>query len=97
MANLYLLGSSSFIAGTAGTLVTSPVDMIKTRLMLQQESIGARVYRNGFHCASQVVVTEGVKSLYKGGFATFARVGPQTTITFIVCEKLRELAGMTAI
>ncbi|KAL5648730.1 hypothetical protein ACJX0J_039539, partial [Zea mays] len=57
---------SSFIAGTAGTLVTAPVDMIKTRLMLQQESIGARVYRNGFHCASQVVVTEGVKSLYKG-------------------------------
>ncbi|AQK40336.1 Mitochondrial substrate carrier family protein [Zea mays] len=45
----------------------------------------------------QVVVTEGVKSLYKGGFATFARVGPQTTITFVVCEKLRELAGMTAI
>lgn len=88
---------SSFIAGTAGTLVTAPVDMIKTRLMLQQESIGARVYRNGFHCASQVVVTEGVKSLYKGGFATFARVGPQTTITFVVCEKLRELAGMTAI
>ncbi|KAG2621178.1 mitochondrial substrate carrier family protein ucpB-like isoform X1 [Panicum virgatum] len=88
---------SSCIAGTAGTLVTAPVDMVKTRLMLQQETKGARVYRNGFHCAYQVVVTEGVKSLYKGGFATFARLGPQTTITFIVCEKLRELAGMTAI
>lgn len=56
MANLYLLGSSSFIAGTAGTLVTAPVDMIKTRLMLQHESKGARVYRNGFHCASQVLI-----------------------------------------
>jgi hypothetical protein len=56
MANLYLLASSSCIAGTAGTLVTAPVDMIKTRLMLQRESKGARVYRNGFHCAYQVLI-----------------------------------------
>lgn len=56
MANLCLLGSSSCIAGTAGTLVTTPVDMIKTRLMLQRESKGARVYRNGFHCAYQVLI-----------------------------------------
>uniref|UniRef100_A0A0D3HVA0 Mitochondrial substrate carrier family protein ucpB n=2 Tax=Oryza TaxID=4527 RepID=A0A0D3HVA0_9ORYZ len=84
-------------AGTASTLVTAPIDMIKTRLMLQRECKGARVYRNGFHCGYQVVVTEGVTSLYKGGFATFARLGPQTAITFVVCEKLRELAGMTAI
>ncbi|KAF2908142.1 uncharacterized protein [Oryza sativa Japonica Group] len=88
---------SSCVAGTASTLVTAPIDMIKTRLMLQRECKGARVYRNGFHCGYQVVVTEGVTSLYKGGFATFARLGPQTAITFVVCEKLRELAGMTAI
>lgn len=71
--------------------------MIKTRLMLQQESRDVRIYKSGFHCAYQVVLTEGFKALYKGGFATFARLGPQTTITFIVCEKLRELAGMKAI
>ncbi|KAM3272954.1 hypothetical protein ACQJBY_042789 [Aegilops geniculata] len=47
---------SSCIAGTAGTLVTAPIDMIKTRLMLQRESKGARVYRNGFHCAYQVLI-----------------------------------------
>ncbi|XP_074587176.1 uncharacterized protein LOC141843056 isoform X2 [Curcuma longa] len=88
---------SSCIAGTMGTLVTAPVDMIKTRLMLQRETSGARTYRNALHCGYQVVVTEGFGALYKGGFATFARLGPQTTITFIVCEKLRELAGMKAI
>ncbi|XP_010914395.1 uncharacterized protein [Elaeis guineensis] len=88
---------SSCIAGTVGTLVTAPIDMIKTRLMLQQEPTGVRSYRNGFHCAYRVVLTEGFRALYKGGFATFARLGPQTTITFIVCEKLREVAGMKAI
>ncbi|XP_064991931.1 uncharacterized protein LOC135628896 isoform X1 [Musa acuminata AAA Group] len=88
---------SSCIAGTVGTLVTAPVDMIKTRLMLQQEARGVRNYRNAFHCAYQVVLTEGFGALYKGGSATFARLGPQTAITFIVCEKLRELVGIKAI
>ncbi|RZC81308.1 hypothetical protein C5167_043872 [Papaver somniferum] len=33
--------------------------------------------------AKQVMSTEGPRALYKGGFAMFARLGPQTTITFI--------------
>nr|XP_010914396.1 mitochondrial substrate carrier family protein ucpB isoform X2 [Elaeis guineensis] len=57
---------SSCIAGTVGTLVTAPIDMIKTRLMLQQEPTGVRSYRNGFHCAYRVVLTEGFRALYKG-------------------------------
>ncbi|KAI3883377.1 hypothetical protein MKX03_009610 [Papaver bracteatum] len=93
--NLHLI--SSTIAGTVSTLVTAPVDMIKTRLMLQRDSKSTGSYKNGFHCAYQVMSTEGPRALYKGGLAMFARLGPQTTITFIVCEKLRELAGLKAI
>ncbi|XP_010240838.1 PREDICTED: mitochondrial substrate carrier family protein ucpB [Nelumbo nucifera] len=93
--HLHLISSS--IAGTISTLVTAPIDMIKTRLMLQRESKRVGGYKNGFHCAYQVMLTEGPRALYKGGFAIFARLGPQTTITFIICEKLRELAGLKAI
>ncbi|KDP21547.1 hypothetical protein JCGZ_22018 [Jatropha curcas] len=89
--------ASSTVAGTVSTLVTAPMDMIKTRLMLQRESKRVGGYKNGFHCGYQVVLTEGPSALYKGGFAIFARLGPQTTITFILCEKLRELAGLNAI
>ncbi|PKI59442.1 hypothetical protein CRG98_020201 [Punica granatum] len=88
---------SSIVAGTISTLITAPMDMVKTRLMLQRESKGVGKYRNGFHCAYQVVLTEGTRALYKGGFAIFARLGPQTTITFVLCEKLRELAGLRSI
>lgn len=77
--------------------MTTPIDMIKTRLMLQRESKRAGSYKNGLHCAYQVMLTEGPLALYKGGLAIFARLGPQTTITFIVCEKLRQLAGLNAI
>lgn len=85
---------SSAIAGTVGTLVTAPIDIVKTRLMLQKDGNG---YKSGFHCAYQVARTEGFLALYKGGFATFARLGPQTLMTFLVCEKLRETAGMRAL
>lgn len=42
------------VAGTVSTLITAPMDMIKTRLMLQRESKEVRNYKNGFHCAYQV-------------------------------------------
>ncbi|EFH49054.1 predicted protein [Arabidopsis lyrata subsp. lyrata] len=82
------------VAGVLSTLITAPIDMIKTRLMLQQGSESIRIYRNGFHCGYKVVCKEGPLALYKGGFAIFARLGPQTIITFILCEKLRSLAGL---
>ncbi|KAG8653814.1 hypothetical protein MANES_05G068900v8 [Manihot esculenta] len=49
--HLHLL--SSTVAGTVSTLVTAPMDMIKTRLMLQRESKRVQSYKNGFHCAYQ--------------------------------------------
>ncbi|XP_057424236.1 uncharacterized protein LOC130717872 isoform X1 [Lotus japonicus] len=88
---------SSTVAGILSTLITAPMDMVKTRLMLQRASTGARIYKNGFQCAYQVLLTEGPRALYKGGFAIFARLGPQTTITFILCEELRKHAGLEAI
>ncbi|KAK6239297.1 hypothetical protein QUC31_004766 [Theobroma cacao] len=91
----YLHLTSSTIAGLVSTLITAPIDMVKTRLMLQRDRAGN--YKNGFHCAYQVLRTEGPRGLYKGGFAIFARLGPQTTITFILCEQLRKLVGLNAI
>ncbi|KAJ8543334.1 hypothetical protein K7X08_005857 [Anisodus acutangulus] len=88
---------SSTIAGTVSTLMTAPMDMVKTRLMLQRESSCAGMYRNGLHCAYQVLRSEGPSGLYKGGLAIFARLAPQTMITFVLCEKLRGLAGLKAI
>lgn len=88
---------SSTISGTVSTFMTAPMDMVKTRLMLQRESSCAGMYRNGLHCAYQVLCTEGPSGLYKGGLAIFARLAPQTMITFVLCEKLRGLAGLKAI
>nr|GMD18553.1 mitochondrial substrate carrier family protein ucpB isoform X2 [Ipomoea batatas] len=50
---LYLHLISSTIAGTVSTLITAPMDMVKTRLMLQRESNSAGMYKSGLHCAYQ--------------------------------------------
>ncbi|KAF4398482.1 hypothetical protein G4B88_025461 [Cannabis sativa] len=71
---------SSVVAGTVSTFITAPMDMVKTRLMLQRESKRVGNYKNGFHCAYQVIRTEGPKALYKGGFAIFARLGEVVTL-----------------
>ncbi|KAL6564260.1 hypothetical protein OROMI_015710 [Orobanche minor] len=93
----YLHLSASTIAGTVSTIMTAPIDMVKTRLMMQRESKRVGRYKDGLHCIYQVLQTEGPRGLYKGGLAIFTRLGPQTAITFIVCEKLRELAGLKAL
>ncbi|XP_075509274.1 uncharacterized protein LOC142545777 isoform X2 [Primulina tabacum] len=62
----YLHLCASTIAGTVSTIVTAPIDMVKTRLMLQRESKRVGSYKNGIHCAYQVLLTEGPRGLYKG-------------------------------
>lgn len=37
---------------------------------------------------------EGMAAFMKGWLANYARMGPQTTITFLLAEALREAAGM---
>lgn len=80
-----------------GTIASAPIDTVKTRLMMQRETANSGSYKNGFHCAYKVMLSEGPQALYKGSTAVFARLGPQTAITFIVYEKVREIAGMKAL
>ncbi|MCO5570549.1 hypothetical protein L7F22_024273 [Adiantum nelumboides] len=88
--------SASFAAGVVGTTTTAPIDTVKTRMMIQRESAGA-LYKNAFDCAYKICTSEGLLGLYKGWSAMFARLGPQTAITFLVYEKLRQLVGISAL
>ncbi|KAK6141306.1 hypothetical protein DH2020_024942 [Rehmannia glutinosa] len=45
--------NASTIAGTVSTIMTAPIDMVKTRLMMQRESKRVGSYKNGLHCAYQ--------------------------------------------
>ena len=98
--------AASMAAGVAAAAVTSPVDLAKTRLMVQQArsslSAGAGggpppTYSGVFDVLAKTIKREGPLAIYKGFNAQWLRIGPHTIITFTVYERLRELVGMRAI
>ncbi|XP_072034643.1 kidney mitochondrial carrier protein 1-like [Amphiura filiformis] len=91
---------SSFIAGFAGAVASNPVDVVKTRLMnqqnfrddvLRQKGITQHIYKNSLDCLIKTARHEGFFALYKGFIPTWVRLGPWNIIFFISYEQLKKL------
>jgi solute carrier family 25 protein 33/36 len=68
--------ASAATAGAASATFTSPIWLIKTRMQLQSDAVGAnrlavRKYRNSLDCAKTVVKEEGIRGFYKGLSASY--------------------------
>jgi len=84
---------SSILAGLSACLASNPVDVVRTRMMVQKKIYqmnidgATRIYHtSAVRCGMDMVQTEGVGSLYKGFFPAFARMGPWNVIFFVVYE-----------
>lgn len=94
-----------FSAGLITTTLTSPSDVVKTRMMNQSKHTSASsvsisaapVYRGTIDCFRQIIRNEGFSALFKGWTSNYARQGPQTMIILTVTEALRALFGMPAL
>ncbi|XP_037940184.1 mitochondrial uncoupling protein Bmcp isoform X2 [Teleopsis dalmanni] len=91
---------SSFIASLGSAIASTPIDVIRTRLMNQkhltvQNSVATtttqKLYTGSFDCAVQTVRNEGLLALYKGFIPTWVRMGPWNIIFFITYEQLKKL------
>ncbi|KAJ2846393.1 hypothetical protein IWW36_004375 [Coemansia brasiliensis] len=83
---LLLHFSASFLSGFVSTTITSPFDVVKTRVM----NAGPQSpYRNLFQAMVLITKEEGVRALYKGWTPSFVRMAPQTILTFIFLEQFR--------
>lgn len=69
---------------TAG--FTTPLDVIRTRMMSQSPGAGA-AYASAFDCFSKTVQAEGFMSLYKGIVPRIALIGPSAAIFFVAYEQ----------
>ena len=86
---------SSMIAGFVTAFVTSPVDVVKTRVMNQRiKGEGVVLYKSTIDCIAKTIRSEGIFGLYKGFIPNWMRIGPHTIITFLIFEQLRRLVGM---
>lgn len=66
-------GVSAGLAGTVASLVTTPIDVVKTRVMLSagsessQGRAGGKVKKGALAIGREIFVKEGVRGLFKGG------------------------------
>lgn len=79
---------ASFIAGGAATILTQPVDVVKTRMMNAKPG----EYTGMMHCITDLAKT-GPMAFYKGLVPAFIRLAPHTILLFVFFEQLRMKFG----
>mmetsp|Transcript_13533 Transcript_13533/g.28951 ORF Transcript_13533/g.28951 Transcript_13533/m.28951 type:complete len:377 (+) Transcript_13533:170-1300(+) len=80
------------LAGAAAAAATTPVDVVKTRMMGQHAT--APLYTSSLDCLIKSVRAEGVMALYKGFLPTWMRLGPWQLVFWVSYEQLRKAAGL---
>jgi hypothetical protein len=90
---------SSMISGWFCATTTSPVDVVKSRLMNQPIGNNGKglIYSSTGDCFTKIIQTEGIRGLYKGWLPNWLRIGPHTVVTFIILEQLRRLSGLNPV
>ena len=78
------------IAGMPAAYLTTPCDVIKTRLQVEARK-GDTAYTSLRHCAQTIYKEEGFKAFFKGGPARILRSSPQFGFTLAAYEALQRL------
>jgi hypothetical protein len=55
---------------------------------------GGQAHGSPWSCASAIYAAHGLAGFWRGWLANYARLGPQTVMTFLVVEQLRAMAGV---
>lgn len=82
---------SGLTAGLAATLLGSPVDVVKTRVMSAKKNATgeAPAFKGPLDCAFKILKTEGPLGFYAGFIPNFARIGSWNIVAFVTLEQLR--------
>jgi len=78
-------------SGVLATTITSPFDVLKTRVQTSGR------YEGVLRTLVTTARAEGVGGLFKGWVPNYLRLGPQTVLVFLIYENLRKLVGVGAI
>jgi len=79
--------ASSLASGALLAFFMNPFDVVMTRVY----STSNNTHYSGNVAANfaKIAAAEGVEGMWKGTGALFARVGPQTIVTFLILERMR--------
>lgn len=80
-------------AGVVASLVTNPLDVIKTRLQVAQANPDMFPYRNSREAARHLLQHEGAVAFMDGAFARIVWLTPRLTICVAAYERIKSWMG----
>ncbi|KAI8620572.1 mitochondrial carrier domain-containing protein [Chytriomyces sp. MP71] len=78
---------SSLLGGLVATTICAPADVVKSRIMAQRKE--KPVYTGTLDAFAKIYHDEGPLAFFNGWLLAFARLAPQTILTFVILEKLK--------
>jgi len=87
--NVPLHLTSAVGAGFVSCMITSPIDVVKTRFI----NSAPGTYRSPVHCAVDVVRNNGPTAFYKGCVPSFLRFGSWAVVFFLSYEQIKRATG----
>lgn len=81
---------SSIVAGFNATLISTPFDNLKSRIMADKK----KYYKNMIDCTYKSIKVNGIRSLFIGFFPNWLRIGPWQFIFWNSYENYRLLFGI---
>jgi solute carrier family 25 citrate transporter 1 len=79
---------TGFLAGAVGPILNHPFDVVKSRLMAQEQVGAQKVYTSTLQCLYSVGRQEGLSSLYRGLILRLARVASGQAIMWSVVLRI---------
>jgi len=83
---------ASLVSGLVSALVSTPFDVIKTRMMNQPRE--KPLYAGPIDCVMKTARAEGVLALYKGFTPAYARLAPHRVVHCVSLEQLTRVFGV---
>ena len=84
------LVASGASAGMTSTLLTYPLDLVRSRLMMMGSSAGAQQYTGIIDCFSKTIRLEGVRGLYGGLGPTLVGIVPYAGVSFASFDVMKK-------
>ena len=84
MDGIFLQISAATISSFAGTMISCPADVVKSRM----QSVSSNQYIGIIQCTSNIIKKEGIIALWKGFFPAIGKELPHGLISFIVFDNL---------
>ena len=83
---------SSFVTGFLSSVVSSPIDVVKTRYMNANKSENMPKFKGPTDCFLQIFRNEGIFAFYNGFSFLWMRIGPWAVIMFMTWDWSKDVA-----